>query len=98
MGLSEPMAGITLLALANGAGDVVTAVVASGGADGVAYNIGALFGAGLFVCSVVMSLTIMGSKEMKEKNPIIVDKNTIYRDLVYYIGVCCYVIALGAWG
>jgi hypothetical protein len=35
---------------------------------------------------------------MKDKNPIIVDKNTIYRDLVYYIGVCCYVIALGAWG
>ena len=98
MGLSEAMAGITLLALANGAGDVVTAVVASGGADGVAYNIGALFGAGLFVCSIVMSLTIIGSKEMKDKNPIIVDKNTIYRDLVYYIGVCLYVIALGAWG
>ena len=64
MGLSEAMAGITLLALANGAGDVVTAVVASGGADGVAYNIGALFGAGLFVCSIVMSLTIVKSKEM----------------------------------
>ena len=104
MGLSEAMAGITLLALANGAGDVVTAVVASGGADGVAYNIGALFGAGLFVCSIVMSLTIIKSKEMnpKDKNtpksPIIVDKNTIYRDLVYYIAVCLYVIALGAWG
>jgi len=100
MGLSEAMAGITLLALANGAGDVVTAVVASGGADGVAYNIGALFGAGLFVCSIVMALTIFESKEMSEDppRPITVEKNTIYRDLVYYIGATLYVAALGVWG
>ena len=47
--LSEVVAGVTLLALANGAGDLVTAVVASGSSEGVSYNIGALFGAGLFV-------------------------------------------------
>jgi len=27
----------------------------------VAYNVGALFGAGLFVCTIVMTLTIFGS-------------------------------------
>ena len=47
--MSEVLAGVTLIALANGAGDLITAVVASGSSEGVAYNIGALFGAGLFV-------------------------------------------------
>lgn len=59
--INDALAGVTLIALANGAGDVVTAIVASGGADGVAYNIGALFGAGLFVCTIVMTFTILAS-------------------------------------
>ena len=45
--LSEPLAAVTLLALANGAGDVITALVASGSSDGIAYNIGSIYGAGL---------------------------------------------------
>lgn len=49
---------LRLLALANGAGDVVTALVASGTSGGLSYNVGALYGAGLFVCSVVVALTI----------------------------------------
>ena len=49
LNLSEVVAGVTLLALANGAGDLVTAVVSSASPEGVAYNIGSLFGAGLFV-------------------------------------------------
>ena len=61
--ISEAFAGVTLIALANGAGDVVTAIVASGSSDGVAYNIGALFGAGLFVCTIVMTFTIIGSRK-----------------------------------
>ena len=46
------MAGVTLIALANGAGDVITAIVASGSDGGISYNIGSLYGAGFFVCSV----------------------------------------------
>ena len=61
--INDALAGVTLISLANGAGDVVTAIVASGSADGVAYNIGALFGAGLFVCSFVMSFTILKCPE-----------------------------------
>jgi sodium/potassium/calcium exchanger 6 len=57
--MSEAIAGVTLLSLANGAGDVVTAIVAGGTENGVSYNIGALFGAGLFVCAMVISLTIL---------------------------------------
>ena len=52
------MAAVTLLALANGAGDVVTALVSSGEEGGVSYNIGALYGAGFFVCAMVICLTI----------------------------------------
>ena len=61
--MSEALAGVTLLAMANGAGDVVTALVSSGSPDGVSYNIGSLFGAGLFVISIVMSLTIYTSEK-----------------------------------
>jgi len=49
LGLSDALGACTLLALANGAGDLVTAIVASDSDEGVSYNIGALFGAGLFV-------------------------------------------------
>ena len=47
LGLSEALAAVTLLALANGAGDVITALVASGSEGGLSYNIGAIYGAGL---------------------------------------------------
>jgi len=56
--LSEALAGVTLLALANGAGDLLTAIVSSDSAEGVSYNIGALLGAGLFVITVVLFFTI----------------------------------------
>jgi len=63
LAISEALAAVTLLALANGAGDVITAVVSAGADGGVSYNIGALYGAGFFVCSIVISLTIMSSKD-----------------------------------
>jgi len=44
------------------AGDVVTAIVASGTPDGIDYNIGALYGAGLFVTTVVVGITIVNAK------------------------------------
>lgn len=61
--LSEALAAVTLIALANGAGDVITAIVASGSEGGVSYNIGSLYGAGFFVCAMVISLTIMEASE-----------------------------------
>ena len=83
-----------MIALANGAGDVVTAIVASGGDDCVAYNIGALFGAGLFVCTIVMTFTILASPVQ----PIIVNVNTIYRDMSFYILSTLVVVACGIYG
>lgn len=40
LNFSEALAACTLLAFANGAGDVITALVASGAEGGVFYNIG----------------------------------------------------------
>ena len=80
MELSEALAGVTLLAFANGAGDVITAIVASDSKEGVSYNVGALYGAGLFVLTLVVALTIKTSPKS-----ITVYKSTIYRDTGFYI-------------
>ena len=55
------MAAVTLLAIANGAGDVITALVASSTNDGISYNIGSLYGAGLFCMSIIIATTIKNS-------------------------------------
>jgi sodium/potassium/calcium exchanger 6 len=59
LNLSEALSAVTLLALANGAGDVITALVASGTDDAISYNIGSLYGAGLFCCTLVIAMTIL---------------------------------------
>lgn len=68
------------MAFANGAGDVITAFVASGTNDGISYNIGAIYGAGFFVCSIVVALTIKNSKEDIQLEP-----SSIWRDVGFYI-------------
>lgn len=50
--MPEALSAVTLLAFASGAGDVMTAIVASGSEGGVSYSLGSLYGAGLFVCTV----------------------------------------------
>ena len=87
------MAAVTLLAVANGAGDVITALVASGSDDGIAYNIGSLFGAGLFCTSFIMCNTIF-----KSKTQIVVNKMTIFRDVSMYIVATLTTIAFAIYG
>lgn len=56
---SETLAGVTLLALGNGAPDVITAIVAGGGdSDGISIAIGSIFGAGLFVTTATLASVI----------------------------------------
>lgn len=80
LNLSESLAGVTLIAFANGAGDVLTAIVASGSSEGVSYNIGALYGAGFFVLTLVVAGTILSSP-----TKIVVEKSIIFRDIGFYI-------------
>lgn len=72
---------------------MITAIVASGSEGGVSYNVGALYGAGFFVCSMVICLTIIASTDA-----IVVDKATIFRDVGFYIlstGVTIYYAYIG---
>lgn len=93
LGFSEALAAVTLLAFANGAGDVITALVASGAEGGVSYNIGALYGAGLFVCSTVVAICILQSDK-----EIIFDKMIIFRDVGIYLIATITTIALAFYG
>jgi len=57
LNLSDNVAGVTFLAFGNGAPDifsVVTSIVNSKGNTGAALAIGELFGAGMFVTTVVV--------------------------------------------
>lgn len=91
--MSEALAGVTLLAFANGAGDVITAIVASGSKDGVSYNVGALYGAGFFVLTLVVALTILNSK-----TKIKIHKSVIFRDIGFYIIATFYIIGVAYYG
>ena len=77
---SEALSGVTLVAFANGAGDVITALIAGDSSGGVSYNIGALYGAGLFVCSMVVAICIL-----QGGTAMVFDKWIVYRDIGFYI-------------
>ncbi|CAD8070686.1 unnamed protein product [Paramecium sonneborni] len=68
--VSEIMAGVTLLAFGNGAGDVLTALVASSYPGGIDYNIGATMGAGFFLCSIGVYLITKTSKSQIKMDPV----------------------------
>lgn len=62
--MSESLAGVTLLALGNGAPDVIASVsAADGGEGGMFFSIGALTGSGIFVTGVVSAVVILSSPE-----------------------------------
>jgi sodium/potassium/calcium exchanger 6 len=94
LGFSQSLAGVTLLAFANGAGDVLTAIVASGSSEGVFYNIGSIYGAGLFVCCCVVAVAILKSKE----GGIKFDEMIIKRDISIYIITTAVIIFYGIMG
>lgn len=75
------------------AGDVVTAIVASGSPDGVDYNIGALYGAGLFVTTIVVGITIINAK-----TGVQLEEMSIWRDVGFYILATIVMIIFGAFG
>lgn len=93
LGFSESLAAVTLLAFANGAGDVITSIVASGSDGGVSYNIGALFGAGLFVCSLVVAICVL-----QNPDDLVFDKMIIYRDIGMYIVATAVTFLFGLYG
>lgn len=84
---SESLAGVTLVALANGANDVFAAIAAGGSPNArILLPVGALFGAGLFVSTIVLAVCILFSKEGSIKlNPSALTRDCLF----YFLG--------GAW-
>lgn len=88
--LSEAIAGVTLVALANGATDVVAGLVAgSKGSDqGFPIAVGALFGACLFTVTCVLARCLQGSPTIK------VDHASFIRDVSFLLLATVYFIFL----
>ena len=91
--LPGAVAAVTLLALANGAGDVITALVSGSSPGGVSYNIGALYGAGLFVAIPVMCVCVL-----KNKDGIVYEPVIIFRDIGIYIFSTIVTLVFAAFG
>jgi sodium/potassium/calcium exchanger 6 len=67
--LPETVAGVTLLAFANGAPDIVTAISAGGRDDGQYISLGSLVGACLFgVCIIIARCIFTSPKVIKINN------------------------------
>lgn len=80
MGLPPRFAGVTFLALANGAPDVSATLAAiREGGDGVYLSLGALTGAGMFVTTVAAALVIIAAGGASMKGALL-------RDVAAYIG------------
>ena len=78
--MSEALAGVTLLALANGLGDISTAFVASTHTEGISYIIGSIYGAGLFTFTVVVLWARIATK-----GPIELQRGALLRDVGTYL-------------
>ena len=65
LNMSETLAGVTLLAFANGAPDVISTYTAGERIEGIPLIIGSIFGAGIFVTTVVAGKVIALSGEIQ---------------------------------
>lgn len=85
LGISEQLAGVTFLAIANGAPDVIGAVAASGSSagSGVGLAVGAITGAGIYVTTGVSGIiTILSTSKLT------VTPRVFLRDVSFYLGGC----------
>jgi len=63
--MSETLAGVTILAWANGAPDVIVSLSAGGIEGGLSLAIGSLFGAGLFTTTIVFGYCLYITKTLE---------------------------------
>jgi sodium/potassium/calcium exchanger 6 len=91
--LSETISGVTLLAFANGAPDILSVISAGGEEDGIYIAIGNLFGACLFSTTLVIGRCIFLCPKPIEMQPMFWN-----RDLIFYIITLCVVLAYGIIG
>jgi len=93
--MSESLAGVTLVALANGAPDVFAAIAAGGLKDeGIVAPLGGLLGGGIFTITVVLAVCILAAK----KGIVQTDKWAMSRDSILYWCSVLYLLVLGIYG
>jgi sodium/potassium/calcium exchanger 6 len=83
---------VTLLALGNGASDVISSLVASTDTDGVEFSIGALIGSGVFVTSFVLGLVVYYGNGIK------VNAVMFNRDILLYLLSLLMLVVIGVRG
>jgi len=77
--MSQNLAGVTLLALGNGAPDVISGIVASGESGGMEFTVGSLLAGGVFVTCIVFSSVVLFSKSVQ------LTKELFIRDVFLYL-------------
>lgn len=90
------MAGVTLLALGNGAPDVFAAYAAGSGGDGgdITFTVSCLMGSAFFITSVVMYLSVNGAEEVDGTKKIRVTKRFFLRDLLFFMITTLYLLVV----
>lgn len=91
--LSETVSGVTLLAFANGAPDILAVISAAGEEDGIYIAVGNLFGACLFSATLVIGRCISVCPK-----PIVMESKFWNRDLIFYIITLTVVLIYGIIG
>jgi len=96
LSFSESLAGVTLVALANGAPDVFAAFAAAGDSakEGITLSIGSLFGAGCFVTSVVLAGVLLSAKG----GSIRIESSALMRDCSFYFLGAAWILIQGLIG
>ena len=90
--INQNLAAVTLLALGNGASDVISSLVASTDTDGVEFSIGALIGSGVFVTSFVLGLVVYYGNGIK------VNAMMFNRDILLYLLSLLMLVVIGVRG
>jgi sodium/potassium/calcium exchanger 6 len=78
--LSETIAGVTLLAFANGAPDIIASATAGDSSGGIFIAVGSLFGACAFGATIVLGYCIL-----KNKGSVEMPSGQWARDLIFYL-------------
>ena len=87
--INQNIAAVTLLAFGNGAPDVISSLVASAEAEGIAFSISSLIGGGMFVTSFVLGAVVFRGKD------ILVNSSMFNRDLILYLISLSHIILIG---
>lgn len=95
LGMTEALTGVTLLAYANGAPDIISSMVAGDQADGALLSIGALYGASLFTCNFVFGSVVHNA--VGEGN-LELPRSLFIRDIMFFFGATTLLIILAFTG